>query len=237
MTAAIETLLCGRHELCFLDYHLGARTGLELLREALARGCRTPIIMLTGNGDSEVDVMAMEAGAADYLIKGRFGGPHLERSIRYAIGFAVERHQALEALRRSRGTVCSGVARHERRALGLGPGGQPDLLRRPLEVDTWLRRRADRRQHTRVVQPRAPAGSRACQGRDLGTSCGQGVAPRDRAPDASPRRDLSLGPHSRPGRAGRRGERSSGWRARCPTSPSERRPSAATLQDERFTTR
>ncbi len=43
----------------------------------------------------------MEAGAADYLVKGQFGGPHLERSIRYAMGFAVERHQTLEALRRS----------------------------------------------------------------------------------------------------------------------------------------
>jgi diguanylate cyclase (GGDEF)-like protein/PAS domain S-box-containing protein len=98
---AIETLLAGRHELCFLDYHLGARTGLDLLREAVARGCRTPIIMLTGNGDSEVDVRAMEAGAADYLIKGRFGGPHLERSIRCALGIAVERHHAFESLKRA----------------------------------------------------------------------------------------------------------------------------------------
>jgi diguanylate cyclase (GGDEF)-like protein/PAS domain S-box-containing protein len=57
--------------------------------------------MLTGNGDSEVDVSAMEAGAADYLIKGRFGGPHLERSIRCALGIAVERHQAIDALKRA----------------------------------------------------------------------------------------------------------------------------------------
>ncbi|HKI16591.1 MAG TPA: diguanylate cyclase, partial [Isosphaeraceae bacterium] len=99
--AAIETLLSGRHGVCFLDYNLGARTGLDLLREVLARGCRTPIIMLTGNADREVDVEAMEAGAADYLVKGRFGGLHLERSIRYAMGSTVERHQTLEALRRS----------------------------------------------------------------------------------------------------------------------------------------
>ena len=98
---AIETLLTGRHGLCLLDYNLGPRTGLDLLREVLARGCRTPIIMLTGNADLEVDVQTMEAGAADYLVKGQFAGPHLERSIRYAIGFAVERHQTLEALRRS----------------------------------------------------------------------------------------------------------------------------------------
>jgi diguanylate cyclase (GGDEF)-like protein/PAS domain S-box-containing protein len=99
--AAIEKLLLGRHAVCFMDYNLGARTGLELLREVLARGCRIPIIMLTGNDDHDVDVKSMEAGAADYLVKGRFGGPHIERSIRYAIGVAVERHQTLEALRRS----------------------------------------------------------------------------------------------------------------------------------------
>jgi len=99
--AAIETLLSDRHGLCLMDYNLGARTGLDLLREVLARGCRTPIIMLTGTADWEVDVKTMEAGAADYLVKGQFGGPQLERSIRYAIGFAVERHRTLEALRRS----------------------------------------------------------------------------------------------------------------------------------------
>ncbi len=99
--AAIETLLSNRHGLCLMDYALGARTGLDLLRDVLARGCRTPIIMLTGNADWEVDVQTMEAGAADYLVKGQFGGRQLERSIRYAIGFAVERHQTLEALRLS----------------------------------------------------------------------------------------------------------------------------------------
>jgi signal transduction histidine kinase len=41
--------------------------------------------MLTGMGDQEVDVAAMQAGAADYLIKGRIDAQLLERSIRYAI--------------------------------------------------------------------------------------------------------------------------------------------------------
>src|SRR5271167_2921880 len=63
--SAIEALLSGRHGLCLLDYHLGARTGLDLLGVVLSRGCRTPIIMLTGNADSGVDVQMIEAGAAD----------------------------------------------------------------------------------------------------------------------------------------------------------------------------
>jgi diguanylate cyclase (GGDEF)-like protein/PAS domain S-box-containing protein len=99
--AAREALLGGKHALCLMDYHLGARTGLELLRDTTAAGCKTPIILLTGDDDMDVDVRAMEAGAADYLVKGQFECRLLERSIRYAMGFAVERQRTLEALRQS----------------------------------------------------------------------------------------------------------------------------------------
>jgi diguanylate cyclase (GGDEF)-like protein/PAS domain S-box-containing protein len=99
--AAREALASNAYEVCLLDYHLGKQNGLELLREAIAQGCRTPIILLTGEDCHDVDVEAMKAGAADYLVKGQFGGSLLERSIRYAIGYAVERQQTLEALRLS----------------------------------------------------------------------------------------------------------------------------------------
>src|SRR5712691_7597962 len=46
--AALETLAANRHDVCLLDYHLGPRNGLELLREALRRGCTIPLILLTG---------------------------------------------------------------------------------------------------------------------------------------------------------------------------------------------
>jgi diguanylate cyclase (GGDEF)-like protein/PAS domain S-box-containing protein len=96
-----RTLAKHSYDVCLLDYHLGERTGLDLLRELIADGCQTPIILLTGLDDRDVDLEAMKAGAADYLVKGQFGGPLLERSIRYAIGFAVARQRTLEALRRS----------------------------------------------------------------------------------------------------------------------------------------
>ena len=65
------------------------------MREALAGGCRAPLILLTGQGDREVDLEAMKAGAADYLIKGQIDAPLLERTIRYA----VERKRTEETLR------------------------------------------------------------------------------------------------------------------------------------------
>ena len=68
-----------------IDYRLGARNGLELLREAMAAGSRRPMIMLTGEADDGVDFAAMKAGAADYLVKGRIEAVALERSIRYSL--------------------------------------------------------------------------------------------------------------------------------------------------------
>lgn len=73
------------HDVYLLDYRLGERTGLDLLREGYAIGCEAPFIILTGQGDHEIDVQAMEAGAADFLVKGQFNTLLLDRSIRYSI--------------------------------------------------------------------------------------------------------------------------------------------------------
>jgi len=85
------------HDLYLVDHQLGAGTGLELLRESIAGGCRAPVILLTGLQERALDVEAMKAGAADYLVKGRIDAQLLERSIRYAL----ERRRAEEALRKS----------------------------------------------------------------------------------------------------------------------------------------
>ncbi len=70
---------------CLFDYRLGEKSGIELLREAIAQGCRVPIILMTGQGGREIDMEAMLAGAADYLVKGKVDGFQLERAVRYAI--------------------------------------------------------------------------------------------------------------------------------------------------------
>ncbi|MGC8492266.1 MAG: PAS domain S-box protein [Syntrophobacteraceae bacterium] len=83
--AGLAALLGGSFDVCLLDYRLGERSGLELLREAAARGCTTPVILLTGYGDYALDLESMQAGAADYLPKEEMATRTLERSIRYAI--------------------------------------------------------------------------------------------------------------------------------------------------------
>jgi signal transduction histidine kinase/DNA-binding response OmpR family regulator len=94
---ALAVMASNRYDVYLLDYRLGARTGLELLQEASGRGCKGPIILLTGQGEWQVDVEAMRAGAADYLTKGQIDATLLERSLRYAI----ERQRDREALRQA----------------------------------------------------------------------------------------------------------------------------------------
>lgn len=82
---AQEKLQSNEYDLYFLDYRLGAKTGLELLKEAINNGCYKPIVLLTGKGTQEIDQLAVENGAYDYLIKSELTSEKLERCIRYAI--------------------------------------------------------------------------------------------------------------------------------------------------------
>ncbi|MCG6134989.1 MAG: response regulator [Nostoc sp. LLA-1] len=93
--AAKEAIAQHNHDVYLVDYRLGIHSGLELLREAIANGCSSPIILLTGQGDWEIDLEAMKAGAADYLEKSQLTAPLLERSIRYAM----ERKQTEQKIR------------------------------------------------------------------------------------------------------------------------------------------
>lgn len=93
--AGMEKLAEGDYDVALVDYQLGGDTGVDLLREACAHGCRVPVIMLTGQSDRATDLAAMHAGASDYLVKGRVTGDMLERAIRYAR----ERHRLNEEIR------------------------------------------------------------------------------------------------------------------------------------------
>lgn len=92
----LEALLTGQYDVCLVDYRLGTHTGLDVLGAASEQGCDTPIILLTGQGDLQTDLEAMEAGAADYLNKNDIDAPLLERSLRYTR----ERHEAETRIRK-----------------------------------------------------------------------------------------------------------------------------------------
>lgn len=94
--AGVDALHSGEYDICLVDYRLGAENGIDLVRELVADGCETPMIVLTGQGDYNVDLDAANAGASDYLVKGEIAPALLERTIRYA----VQTHAHAESLRR-----------------------------------------------------------------------------------------------------------------------------------------
>lgn len=88
-----------RHDLCLMDYRLGSRDGIELLRQAQPLGFTGPVILLTGMHQGEVDMQALEAGAVDYLVKNGLTSEQLARSIRYALARREMERERVERLR------------------------------------------------------------------------------------------------------------------------------------------
>ncbi len=83
--SAIEKVRSKSYHLYFVDYFLGNKTGLDLLREASLLNIDRPIVLLTGFGSKDIDISAMRYGATDYLKKSELSTEKLERCIRYAI--------------------------------------------------------------------------------------------------------------------------------------------------------
>jgi diguanylate cyclase (GGDEF)-like protein/PAS domain S-box-containing protein len=93
--AALEMIGEQRHDVYLIDYRLGERTGLELVREAFADGRSAPVIMLTGHATYEIDLEATALGVTDFLVKQHLDRAELERSIRYAISHQKAERYAL----------------------------------------------------------------------------------------------------------------------------------------------
>ncbi len=83
--SGLAALQRDEHDAILLDYRLGKADGLALLRAGFQEGRRAPVILLTGQGDRDLALQALEAGAADYLVKGELNAVVLERAIRYAM--------------------------------------------------------------------------------------------------------------------------------------------------------
>ncbi len=97
--SGLEELRRREVDVIFIDYLLGAETGLEALRAIKAAGITRPVIMLTGQGNEKVAVETMKAGAADYLIKRFTSTDDLHRALLNALEKAAL-HQKIEEQQR-----------------------------------------------------------------------------------------------------------------------------------------
>lgn len=72
-------------DICLVDYRIGPDSGIAFIEQVAHSATPLPVILLTGQGSREVDLRAMEAGAADYLVKGGLDAERLGRTVRYAL--------------------------------------------------------------------------------------------------------------------------------------------------------
>ncbi|MGA3099111.1 MAG: response regulator [Bryobacteraceae bacterium] len=97
LSIGLARLAEGGIDVLLLDLGLPDSQGLEALALIRALAPTVPVVVLSGAGDEQFAVEAVQAGAQDYLVKAH-ANPHLlTRALRYAI----ERKRADEGLRES----------------------------------------------------------------------------------------------------------------------------------------
>jgi signal transduction histidine kinase len=99
---ALASLKKGKFDCIFLDYRLPDRDGLELIKDLRLMGIKVPSIVLTGQGDEQVAVEMMKAGASDYLSKSKVSPETLSQTLRNAIRIHQAEMEAEKANQRLR---------------------------------------------------------------------------------------------------------------------------------------
>lgn len=89
LEAAKEALSAEDFDVVLLDLSLPDSHGLATVEGLRRHSNRVPIVILSGLDDEEVALKAVQAGAQDYLVKGRADGNLIKRAVLYAI----ERHR------------------------------------------------------------------------------------------------------------------------------------------------
>ena len=95
LSEALERLSHGGVDVVLLELALPDSEGMVTFERTYAFAPHVPIIVLTGQSDTDLSVASVQGGAQDYLVRGEVEASELIRSIRYAI----ERHRLLSALR------------------------------------------------------------------------------------------------------------------------------------------
>jgi two-component system, sensor histidine kinase and response regulator len=85
---ALKLLAINPFDCTFIDYELPDRNGLALVEAATQLDIQHPLVVLTGQGDEQIAVELMKAGATDYLTKSQISPANLAQILRNAMRIA-----------------------------------------------------------------------------------------------------------------------------------------------------
>ncbi|MDZ8085500.1 MAG: ATP-binding protein [Nostoc sp. DedQUE12b] len=82
---AFSVLSITAYDCVFLDYHLPDRDALTLIQQLRSSEIKVPLVVLTSQGDEQIPLQLLKAGATDYLSKSRISPETLLQVLRSAI--------------------------------------------------------------------------------------------------------------------------------------------------------
>ncbi|HEX9794835.1 MAG TPA: ATP-binding protein [Planctomycetota bacterium] len=82
---ALAEMLAHEPDCVFIDYLLGAATGVDIANSIRQNGLHCPVIIMSGQGSEKAAVATLHAGAADYMIKDKITPQGLKRALANAL--------------------------------------------------------------------------------------------------------------------------------------------------------
>jgi two-component system cell cycle sensor histidine kinase/response regulator CckA len=110
LDSGLQYLTDGNIDLVILDLTLPDSRGLNTFIAVRNKAPLIPIIVLSGYDDKALAIEAVQSGAQDYLVKGKFNNELLARTIRYSIErqrLIVQLQKQSEALQLSESRLCN----------------------------------------------------------------------------------------------------------------------------------
>ena len=95
-SAALLSLADKKYDIVFVDNNLQDGVGIELIELSREQDINTPFVLITGEMSVDLDVIALEHGADDFIEKSHITPQLLRRSIPYAQAMKFMRNKLAE---------------------------------------------------------------------------------------------------------------------------------------------
>ncbi|HPS59484.1 MAG TPA: diguanylate cyclase [Spirochaetota bacterium] len=100
--SVLDALKESKIDCVLMDYYMSDITGVELMHIFKQNGISVPVIMLTGQGDEQLAVNIIKAGAFDYIPKSRLAEQDFAMTLTTMVSNAVSRQEEIEQADRSK---------------------------------------------------------------------------------------------------------------------------------------